>query len=571
MPFRARTTPSRRCARPLMSEPGTDPAPTATFPVNRWGWARWLTALLPQRGDYTGLKRSWRGDLIAGITVAVVALPLALGFGVASGMGAAAGLITAVVAGIVAAVFGGSNFQVSGPTGAMTVVLVPVVANHGLSGAVTVAVIAGVMVIIMGLAGMGRLVTLIPWPVIEGFTVGIAVIIALQQIPNALGVTLTTSESTTINAVEAISHMSAAAIPAIVVTAMTIAIMLILPQIRRALPASLIAVIVATTVVAATGLAAATVGAIPSTLPAPHLPDLSPAAVQGLLGSALAVAALAAIESLLSARVADGMADSPPSNPDRELLGQGLANVASGLFGGMPATGAIARTAVNVRSGASTRVAAVFHSVVLLLVILVASSLVGLIPLAALAGVLIVTAYRMIEPRTVRALLRSTRADRIVFLLTAACTVIFDPVVAVEVGIVLAAGLALLALARTSGTTQEALPNLDDHFDTHQEHELLHRHIVVYRIDGSMFFGAAQRFLDELTAITDVRVVIIRMSGIGILDATGANALRSVVKDLNARHITVIFKGLKPEHEQLLDTLASMFHAGDCLIFTPGF
>ncbi len=546
-----------------MSSPRIDPGPTLPTTPSHWAWLHRMSAFLPKRSDYAGLGRSWRTDLVAGITVAVVALPLALGFGVASGMGAAAGLITAVVAGIVAAVFGGSNFQVSGPTGAMTVVLVPVVAMHGLSAAVTVAVIAGVIVIAMGLAGMGRLVTLIPWPVIEGFTVGIAIIIALQQIPNAVGSTATPSDRTAVNALNAITHLSAAAIPAITVTSLAVLIMLVLPRIRRTLPASLIAVVVATAVVSITGLAAAKVGAVPSSLPAPHVPDLSPATVQALLGSAVAVAALAAIESLLSARVADGMADSPPSNPDRELLGQGMANVASGLFGGMPATGAIARTAVNVRSGAATRMAAIVHSIVLLAIIMVASTLVGLIPLAALAGVLIVTAYRMVELRTVRSLLHSTRPDRIVFLLTAVCTVAFDLVVAVEVGIVLAAVLALLALARASGTTQESLPDLSDHFDTRQEHELLARHIAVYRIDGSMFFGAAQRFLDELTAITDVRVVIIRMSGIGILDATGANALLNVVKDLNSRGITVIFKGLKPEHEQLLNTLGVLGDSGD--------
>ena len=525
------------------------------WPTNYWGWAQWLRAFLPQRTDYAGLKTGWRRDVIAGITVAVVALPLALAFGVASGLGAAAGLVTAVVAGVVAAFFGGSNFQVSGPTGAMTVVLVPVVAAHGASGAVTVAVMAGVLVVVMGLTGMGRLVNLIPWPVIEGFTLGIAIIIALQQIPNILGSPSTTGTSTAVNAYAALSHVSAAALPALFIAVMTMALMVAIPRIRRTLPSSLIALVVVTLLAAGIGLDVTTIGALPSGLPVPAIPNLDPSVIKSLFGSAIAVAVLAAIESLLSARVADGMVDSRPSNPARELFGQGLANVASGMFGGMPATGAIARTAVNVRAGASTRVSAMVHSVVLVAIIYVAASWVSEIPLAALGGVLIVTAYRMIQPRTVWAIMRSTRSDCMVFLLTAACTVVFDLIVAVEVGIALAALLALISLSRSSSAKEEALPNLDDHFDTDAEHELLRRHIAVYRIDGSLFFGAAQRFLDELTSVSDVRVIIIRMSGVDTLDATGANALQSVVKDLQSRHITVLFKGLKPQHEQLLETI----------------
>ena len=540
-----------------VSDPLSPSSATTGRASSMW-WRNWLTstgALLPNRSDYAGIRRTWRGDLIAGLTVAVVALPLALAFGVASGMGATAGLVTAIVAGAIAGIFGGSNFQVSGPTGAMTVVLVPLVAHYGQPAALTVAVMAGVLVVIMGITGLGKLVTLIPWPVIEGFTVGIALIIALQQIPNALGVTESTSDNTTINAINALTEVTAAAIPEIVIATLTIVLILLLTRIRKSLPASLIAVAAATAVTAIAGITVPTVGEIPNHLPSPTLPDLSPTALHTLFGSAVAVAVLAAIESLLSAKVADGMADSTPSKPNRELFGQGLANIGSGLFGGMPATGAIARTAVNVRAGASTRLAAVVHSVVLLVIILVASELVADIPLATLGGVLLVTAYRMVEPRTVRALLRSENADRVVFVLTACATVAFDLIVAVEIGIVLAAVLALLSLAKASGLTQEPLPDLSDHVDTETEHRLMHEHIVIYRIDGSMFFGAAQRFLDELTSISDVRVVILRMSGMTTLDATGANALRTVVKDLNARHIVVLFKGLQPAHEQQLTTL----------------
>jgi SulP family sulfate permease len=493
--------------------------------------------------------------VLAGITVAVVALPLALGFGVASGMGATAGLITAIVAGVFAAIFGGSNVQVSGPTGAMTVVLIPIVATHGVAGVATVAVIAGVLVMAMGLFRLGSLVALIPWPVIEGFTVGIAVIIALQQVPIAVGATPSTSGTALENAWDAITSLSPASIPAVTVTAATVAVMVLVTRLRRTLPSSLIAVVAVTGLVIVTGAAVVTVGVIPNELPAPSVPPLSIAAIQGLFGSAIAVAALAAIESLLSAKVADGMSDVRPTNPDRELVGQGLANVASGFFGGMPATGAIARTAVNVRAGAGSRLAAITHSGVLLLIVLAASALVALIPLATLAGVLIVTAVKMVDHQAIGSVMRSTRADRVICGLTAICTVAFDLVVAIEVGIVLAGALALITLARASGASLEALPDLDDFVDTDTEHQLLQRHIAIYRIDGSLFFGAAQRFLDELTAVSDVQVVIIRMSGVGMIDSTGAQALGEVVRHLQGRDVVVLFKGLKPEHEQLLTAL----------------
>lgn len=516
---------------------------------------RRLVCLLPTTDDYQGLSRSWRKDILAGLTVAVVALPLALAFGVASGLGATAGLITAIIAGAVAAVFGGSNFQVSGPTGAMAVVLLPLVGTYGTSAAITVAVIAGVLVILMGIFRFGRLLALVPWPVIEGFTVGIATIIVVQQVPFMLGLTPGGSDKTLVNAWDALQHVSANSLIPLGITSVTVIIFMAANRVRRSLPSSLIAIVVVTVLCFWLALDTPLIGVIPHDLPAPSIPDLSPATVQLLFGAALAVAVLAALESLLSAKVADGMVDSKPTDPNRELVGQGLANVASGMFGGMPATGAIARTAVNVRAGASTRVAALVHSIVLLVIVLAASQLVGQIPLAALSGVLIVTCYRMVDPRIVLRLLRSPGPDKYILGLTALATVAFDLVVAVEVGIVLAAIMALKSLAKNSRVTQEPLPDLSDHLDTKTEHQYLSEHIAIYRIDGSIFFGAAQRFLDALSEVADVRVVILRMSGVTVLDTTGANALSDVVEDLNSRDITVILKGLKPEQEKLLSAM----------------
>ena len=505
--------------------------------------------LLPRRTDYAGLSRSWRGDVVAGATVGVVALPLALAFGITTGLGAEAGLITAIVAGLVAAVFGGSSVQVSGPTGAMTVVLVPVVARYGADAVLVVSIMAGLLVVVAAILRLGRYLAFVPWPVVEGFTVGIAVIIFLQQVPAALGVARPDGENTALVAgravANAVDHGHGAALGLVVLVA---AIMAVTPRLHRSLPASLPAVGLATIVAEAGDLGVARIGSLPSSLPLPALPSISAEQVSTLFSAALAVAILAALESLLSAKVADGMADMPRHDPDRELLGQGLANIVSPLFGGMPATGAIARTAVNIRSGARTRMASIVHALVLVLVVLFAGDLVSRIPLAALAGVLMVTACRMVELHNVRAVVRSTRSDAVVLGLTALATIAFDLIMAVEIGIAAAAVLALRHVARTAQVT----PISADELDREQAGSLLDQGILTYRLDGALFFGAAQRFLTELTAVSDAKVVVLRLPDIQMLDATGAQALGEIVAELEHRGITVLLKGPRPEHLRIL-------------------
>ena len=519
-----------------------------------------LRDLAPRARDYAGLRSSWTGDVIAGLTVGVVAVPLALAFGITTGLGATAGLITAIVAGLVAAVFGGSNVQVSGPTGAMTVVLVPIVARYGPQAVFVVSMIAGVVLVIAAIARLGRYIAFIPWPVVEGFTVGIAVIIFLQQVPPALGVAKPHGENTAAVAGRAVvKSFDGGSIQAIGIVVLVAAIMVSLPRIRRSLPSSLIAVLVATIVAQVTTLDIARIGSLPSSLPLPSLPDTSLGQTKDLLSAGIAVALLAAIESLLSARVADGMSDGGRHDPDRELFGQGLANIVSPLFGGMPATGAIARTAVNVRAGARTRVASITHAIVLVLVVFFGGPLVSHIPLAALAGVLMVTAWRMVEIHNIRAVLRSTRSDALVLVLTVAATIAFDLIVAVEIGVAVAAVLALRHVARSSGAEIEQLP-LDETVTDGEEARLLHERIVVYRLDGSLFFGASQRFLTELTAVSDVKIVILRLSQIQVLDATGAHALGEIVAELEARGITVLLKGLRPRHRRVLLAVGTLDH-----------
>ncbi|MEH1053864.1 SulP family inorganic anion transporter [Micromonospora purpureochromogenes] len=512
-----------------------------------------MLGLLPGRADWAAVRRSPRRDLLAGLTVAVVALPLALAFGVTSGLGAQAGLVTAVVAGAVAAIFGGSNLQVSGPTGAMTVVLVPVVQQFGPTGVLMVGAMAGLILVALALARLGRYVRYLPAPVIEGFTAGIAVVIALQQVPAALGVTDAEGDRVWAVAADAVARFVVHPRPAAVAVALGVAALMLLgARWRPGLPFSLLGVAAATVLAETTPVELVRIGALPQGLPAPSLDFLDLGAASVLLPSALAVAALAALESLLSATVADGMTVSERHDPDRELFGQGLANLASPLFGGIPATAAIARTAVNVRAGASSKLAALTHAVALAVIVLAAAPLVGRIPLAALAGVLLATTVRMVEAGSLWALARATRGDALVLVLTFAVTVIWDLVTAVAVGVAVAVVVALRAVARSARLEQVPL-DAGDH--SAEEHALLAEHIVAYRLDGPLFFAAAHTFLLELSDVADVRVVILRMSRVSTIDATGAQVLGDAITRLRGRGITVLLSGITPGHDQVLATL----------------
>ncbi|MEI5585513.1 SulP family inorganic anion transporter [Agromyces sp. CCNWLW213] len=516
---------------------------------------RAIRTLLPAAADYRDLRRTWRGDLVAGLTVGIVALPLALAFGVSSGAGAASGLVTAIVAGLVAAVFGGSNVQVSGPTGAMVVVLAPIIAAHGTGALAIVGVLAGAMVLAAGVLRLGRAVTFIPWPVIEGFTLGIAVIIFLQQVPSALGVSATEGANAVVGALDAVARASwPDAAWALAVVLVVAAIMLLAPHLHPLVPGSILAILAVTTVTALARAPVPTIGALPSGLPAPVLPAIDLGTLGALVLPAATVAALAAIESLLSARVAATLADTGPYDADRELVGQGLASLASAFFGGMPATGAIARTAVNVRSGGRTRLAAIVHAVLLAGVVAAGAAAVGAIPLATLAGVLMVTATRMISLTTVRTVVGASRADAAVFLGTAVVTVSVDLITAVLVGVAVAAFLALRAVARSSGVHREELPGPARPGD---------ERVALFRLEGALFFGAAERMLQRVGALRDVDVVIIRMSQLQLLDATGAQVITELIHALERRGVTVLVKGIQGRHLELatrVGVIASLRH-----------
>lgn len=526
--------------------------------------ARSVGRFLPRRADYH--PRSWRQDLLAGITVAVVALPLALGFGVSSGAGAAAGLATAIVAGTLAAAFGGSSFQVSGPTGAMSVVLLPIIAAYGVAALPLLGLLAGVFLLTFAFARIGRYVQYVPWPVVSGFTHGIAVIIALQQLPGVLGVAAGSvghAESVLAASIGALrAFMAAPAWGAPALGLLAVAIMLGWSSVPRLKPVpggivALVGVTLVSLLPAFDGVPR--IGAIPAALPMPAWPPLPAVDPTVLVRAALAIAVLAALESLLSAVVADGLTVGERHDPDRELFGQGIANLGAALVGGIPATAALARTAVNVRSGARTRLAAIAHGIVLAAIVLAAAPLAARVPLAALAGILVVVAVRMVEGHALRLILRSTKSDAFVLFLTMAITILFDLILAIEVGMVAAGVLFIVRMSRMFSVDPERLlgeadaPRVDVEADADAEQRLLRERVVAYRIDGPIFFGAANRFFDQLLKTAGgIRVVILRLRRVPVMDATGAAALDSLVDRLERDGVTVLLSGLQPQPRELL-------------------
>ncbi|GAA3715194.1 SulP family inorganic anion transporter [Nonomuraea antimicrobica] len=527
------------------------------------GWGR-VRAVLPERAALAAMCRHPRHDLMAGLTVAIVALPLALGFGISSGMGAASGLATAVVAGSLAALFGGSALQVSGTSGAMTVVLMPIMSTHGATGVLTVGLMAGLMLVGLGLVRAGRFMALVPAPVVTGFTVGIACVIGLQQMPHALGVTPHGSDKVPVVAWHAVIDFLARPHWLAMCTALVVAAVLLAgASVRPTVPFSLLAVVVVTVVAELAALPLARIGHLPQGLPVPSLAFLDLQLLPSLLAPAVAVAALAALESLLSASVADNMTGRHRHDPDRELFGQGIANLVTPLFGGMPGTGAIVRTAVNVRSGARSRLAALSHALILGAIVYLAAGLVARIPLAALAGVLLATSVRMVERDTLRAMFRSTRSDAVVLVATGVATLMLDTVLAVIFGLVVAGALALRAIARNVRFDQEPLRHDLQPQHTEEEHALLAEHVVTYRLDGPLFFAAAHRFLMEVSEVTDVSVVVLRMRRVTTIDASGALVLGDAIERLERRGITVYVSGIPDGQHQPLEALGVIARLDD--------
>ncbi|HEY9900410.1 MAG TPA: SulP family inorganic anion transporter [Pantanalinema sp.] len=492
----------------------------------------------------------WVGDLMGGLTSAVVALPLALAFAVASGVDPKAGLYTAIVAGIVASLFGGSPLQITGPTGAMAVILAGIVAQYGLERVWIAGLMAGVIQLGLGLGRLGRWAALLPLPLITGFTNGIAILIFTGQIGNFLGVAHLTPKAPLLKqAWWQMTHLGQANLAAVIITVGVIGVMVLWGKVNQTVPGSLVALLIATVGSTLLGLDLPRIGAIPQGLPMPSMPPFSFGMLNELIRPALALAALGAIESLLSAAVADRLSGSKPHDPDKELVGQGLANIAVPFFGGIPATGAIARTAVNIRSGGKTRLSGVIHGLAIALVVVALGPLAANIPLAALAGILMVTSWRMIEWDQVKLLLRSTKSDLTVMATTWLVTVIFDLVLAVEAGLVIAVSLFLRRMA-------------DVHLISHQEvcrecgvPEALADDIRVYEVDRPLFFGDARRFAETVLSDVHCRGLVLGMAAVTTMDVTAAIALGNVVRELQHRGVKVALCGLSAEVSDLLERL----------------
>ncbi len=475
-------------------------------------------------------------DLSAGVVVGIVALPLAIAFAIASGVRPDQGLITAVIAGFLISALGGSRFQIGGPTGAFVILVYSVIQQHGMDGLIVATIMAGVMLMVMGVARLGAVLRFIPYPVTVGFTSGIAIVIAVGQVGDALGLTLTGGSVHMSDKVAAIAQALPSIDPlATMITLATIAIILVTPRILPNVPGSLLAIVATTTAVALMGTDVETVGSrfgeVSATIPSLRLPQVTWDQATQLFAPALSIAILAGIESLLSAVVADGMTGRRHRS-NTELIAQGVANIASPLFGGIPATGAIARTATNVKSGAVSPVSGMIHAAVLLVIFLTAGPLAAKIPLATLAGILLVVAYNMSELHLFAYVLRSTRSDAMVMVATFLLTVVIDLTVAIQAGVVLAAFLFMKRMADVANV--RAVTGSTDDDDTEAdvdpaESALLRGlppGIEIFEINGPFFFGAAHKFQHALSEVQRTPLVIVlRMRHVLALDATGLRVL----------------------------------------------
>ena len=506
-------------------------------------------------------------DLIAGLTVGLVALPLAMAFGIASGVTPQAGLYTAVVAGFLISALGGSRVQIGGPTGAFVVIVAGIIAKYGVGGLLTVTVMAGALLVMMGLTGLGAAVKFIPRPVTIGFTNGIALLIASTQIKDFLGLKTEKLPGEFLGRMEALAHAAHTVDPATVaVAAVSLAIILLWPRVTKKVPGSIVALFLATIVVAVLRLPVETIGSkfggIPTGLPHLTVPEFRLADVPQLFPAAVTVALLAAIESLLSAVVADGMSGDR-HNSNVELVAQGVANLATPFLGGIPATGAIARTATNIRSGARTPVAGMIHALTLLFIVLVAAPLARFIPLGTLAAVLFVVAYNMGEWKEIPVLLRLSKADKSVWITTFALTVLADLTVAVEVGIALAA---LLYISRIAQTTTVATVT-DEYIEANRVHVLQEQEVPSYvsiiRIHGPFLFGTTEKLAEETEDLDRLNpVVILRLRNMTALDGTGLHAIEKLSERLRAGGKTLLLCGARDQPAKLLAQSAFVEHVG---------
>ena len=490
-------------------------------------------------------KSQFIKDVTAGIIVAIIALPLSIALALASGVGPEAGIFTAIVAGFVISALGGSCVQIAGPTAAFATIVAGIVARNGMDGLIIATVMAGIFLILMGLFHFGSLIKFIPYTITTGFTSGIAVTIVIGQLKDFFGVTYPDGLKpieTTEKMQAFVQNISSVNTDALIVGIVSLAILILAPYVFKKVPGSLIAVIAGILMVQFLPLKVSTIGnlyTISNSLPSFHMPAISFSTIGASVSNAFTIAVLAAIESLLSCVVADGMINSKHRS-DMELVAQGAGNIASALFGGIPATGAIARTAANIKNGGRTPIAGMVHSVTLIIVLVVLMPYAGMIPMPTIAAILFIVAYNMCQWRTFRDLVRTApKSDILVLIVTFVLTVIFDLVVAIEIGMVLACLLFIKRMSEETHAdswvyTDDDTPDIDEHL------QKLPLQIRVYEITGPLFFGAADA-IEHIVVKDFTRCLVLRMRGVPALDSTAMNALQNLVKTCEGKGITLVF------------------------------
>ena len=503
-------------------------------------------------------RKDFTSDLMSGLIVGILALPLAIAFAIASGVGPERGLYTAIIAGFIISLLGGSRFQIGGPTGAFIVIVYGIVSQYGYDGLASATLLAGIFLVIFGLAKFGAIIKFIPYPVTVGFTAGIAIIIALGQVPNFFGLTFAGADpADAVGKIKLyVSSFGSMNVYSVIVGVVALAVCILWPKITTKVPGSLIAIIVATVMVKVLGWddpvnghGVVTIGMknhIPSGFPVPHLPNISLEMMQKVFQPALTIAMLGAIESLLSAVVADGMT-STKHRSNTELFGQGVANILSPIFGGIPATGAIARTATNIRNGAVSPVSGLVHAVVLLLIMLVLGKYAEMIPMAALAAVLFQVAFNMCGYRSVIKMFKAPKSDVTVMLVAFFLTVIIDLTVAIEVGVLLAAVLFIKRMSDVAEVeaVSSALKDDDDEAARNTLGRQVPKGVLVYELAGSLFFGAVDKFKETMNRISEKpKILILRMRSVSSIDAAGINMIEDLLKRCKSEGTQLLLSGV---------------------------
>jgi sulfate permease, SulP family len=513
-------------------------------------------------------KHKFVSDVVAGVTVGLVALPLSMAFAIASGVAPQAGLYTAIIAGFLVSALGGSNTQIAGPTGAFVVVVYGIVAKYGLDGLYLCTLMAGLMLVFLGITGLGSAVKFIPRPVVVGFTNGIAVIIASTQIKDFFGLSVDKVPGEFAARIEILArNFRSLSLTATALACLSLAIIVLFMRYVKNVPGYIVALIVGTLLVVVFKLPVETIGSrfngIPSGLPHFSIPQFHFDLLRPLVAPAITVAMLGAIESLMSAVVSDRMSGTK-HNPNVELVAQGIANMASPLFGGLPATGAIARTATNIRSGAKTPVAGMVHSLTLLVVIVFAAPYARFIPLAVLAAILFVVSYNMGEWREIPALLRLSPLEIATWLVTFLLTVFADLTVAVEAGMILAALVYIQKVTETTTVTRVTEQYLKDGYVHILQHKEIPPFVAIFRIHGPFLFGATDKIDEIISQIPELPyVVVVRLRNMTALDATGLQALENLAAHVRASGRAIVFCGARQQPQQMIKDANFHEHVGD--------